>query len=40
MQMFLLTGASKELKIDVTTMLFENAILLPLLILYLLLFSR
>ena len=40
MQMFLLTGASKALKIDVTTMLVENAILSPLLILFLLLFSR
>ena len=36
MQMFLLTGAPTELKIDVTTMLLENEILLPLLILYLL----
>lgn len=29
MQMFLLTGASKALKIDVATILFENVILLP-----------
>lgn len=33
MQMFLLTGASKALKVDVTTILLENVILSPLLLL-------